>query len=80
MTTVSGTVFLADDDMGMDGRLAVFQRDITNQRQKLHLLIQFHGRVVGLVVPIEPAQLDRRQGANGLEVRSGKLLLFGEFL
>lgn len=58
MAAVRGAVLFTHHNMGMNGRLIVFKCDIADHGQELNLLVEFHRRVVFLVIPIKPAEFN----------------------
>src|SRR5882672_5258593 len=66
-----------DDDVRVDLRLALVERDVAEQREHLHLLVERDPLVVPLRA-VEVAQRHVAERADGREVRGAELLRLGE--
>src|ERR1700733_460352 len=75
MAAMSGAVSPPDHQVRMNLRLAVFERDVANERKQLHLFVELHRGFIFLGVPVEPAQLYLAQCADRLETASGQVIL-----
>src|SRR5438874_1988862 len=67
----------SDDDVRVDLRLALVERDVAEQREHLHLLVKRDLLVVALRA-VEIAQRHVAERADGREVRGAELLRLGE--
>src|SRR3546814_5121160 len=77
MTAMRSAVGLGDDDMGMQLRPLLAQRDIADQGYDLDLL--FDGDVfVILFLPVEEAQNNIAESADSRDLAGAKVLLFCE--
>jgi hypothetical protein len=77
MSAPGRCVGLANDDVGVHLRLAIFQRDIAGERQHFDLLLKRDPFVV-LALTLEEAERDVAEGANAGEARRCHVLLLGE--
>src|SRR5438270_5385028 len=75
MPAVRRAVPFTDHDMRVHLRLAAVRGDVADERKHLDLLIDLNLFVI-LLLPLEEAQRDTLERANGREVAGGEIVLF----
>lgn len=80
VSPVGGAVGAADDDVGVDLRLSLFEGDVSDEGEELDLLVEGDDGFVLFSLPVEPAETDRGERADGFEAAAGEALFFGEGL
>jgi hypothetical protein len=78
MASVCCSIGAANNNMRVNLRLVVFQRDVANQGKQFYLLLECHCRFVFLRLPVKPTELDGRKRSDFLKAASRELLLGGK--